>query len=177
MKRPLLFFGMLALAAASCWAQEQTRRGISVQGSGFIGKPRTGWGVQKESTNSGGLMAGHRFDINRWLAKEGDHDLSTDIHGVTGVGVVKLPALANMKPVVLVGGGALFDPRNTPAVERQTPGTFVYGEGSDVRVMRHVGSRAQYCGFVYKRPDFGLSQLKNEFTHAAVPSAGLVFRF
>jgi hypothetical protein len=38
--------------------------------------------------------------------------------------------------------------------------------------------RAEYRGLVYKVPDFGLIPLRvDKFTHAAVPSAGLVFTF
>ncbi len=195
MKRILLFFSVLALAVASCWAQEDSRHEITVQGSGFFGKTTTGSGVSNQTTNSGGAMAGYRFNINKWLAAEGDYDFSSNsqkyvtaagnyrtqtyLHGVTGIGIVKLPALANMKPFVLAGGGALvFDPRNNASIERQTRGTFVYGGGADVRVMKHVAVRGQYRGFIYKTPDFGTAQLKTDkFTHAAVPSAGLVFTF
>ncbi len=195
MKRTLLFFSVLALAAASCWAQEESRHEVTVQGSGFFGKTTTGFGVQNESTNSGGVMAGYRFNINKWLSAEGDYDFSSNsqkygtsagnfatqtyVHGVTGAAVIKLPAFRNLKPFALAGGGALvFDPRNTSSIERQTRRTFVYGGGADVPVMKHVAVRAQYRGFVYKTPDFGLSQLKTDkFTHAAVPSAGVVFTF
>ena len=195
MKRLLLFFSVLALAAGSCWAQEEARHEITVQGSGLFGKTATGSGVYNESTNSGGFVAGYRFNINKWIAAEGDYDFSSNsqkyvtaagnfraqtyVHGVTGIGVFKLPAFRNLKPFVVAGGGALvFDPRNNASVERQTRGTFVYGGGADVPVVRHIAARAQYRGFVYKTPDFGLSQLKTDkFTHAAVPSAGLVFTF
>jgi len=38
--------------------------------------------------------------------------------------------------------------------------------------------RAQYRGFVYKTPDFEMASLKvNKYTHAAVPSVGMVFTF
>jgi hypothetical protein len=38
--------------------------------------------------------------------------------------------------------------------------------------------RAEYRGFVYKNPDFGLASLKTDsWTHTAQPSAGIVFRF
>lgn len=195
MKRTLLFFSLLALAAASCWAQEESRHEVTVQGSGIFGKTTTGSGVQNKPTNTGGFMAGYRFNINKWLSAEGDYDFSSNsqkyvtssgnfrtqsyIHGVTGTAVIKLPTFGNLKPFAVAGGGALvFDPRNTPSIERQTRGTFVYGGGADVPVMRHIAVRAQYRGFVYKTPDFGLSQLKTDkFTHAAVPSAGLVFTF
>lgn len=70
-----------------------------------------------------------------------------------------------------------FDPRRG-SVSEQTRGTFVYGGGVDVPVSKHFLVRAQYRGFVYKVPDFELSSLKiDKFTHSAVPSAGLVFRF
>ena len=195
MKRTLLFFSVLALAATACWAQEEARHEITVQGSGLFGKTTTGSGVQNEPTNSGGLMAGYRFNIKKWLSAEGDYDFSsnsqryvtssgnfrtqTNVHAATGAAVFKLPALANLKPFALAGGGALvFDPRNNASIERQTRGTFVYGGGADVSVMKHVAVRGQYRGFVYKTPDFGVTQLKTDkFTHAAVPSAGLVFTF
>jgi len=31
-------------------------------------------GVTNQSTNSGGLMAGYRFNLKNWLAVEGDYD-------------------------------------------------------------------------------------------------------
>lgn len=43
---------------------------------------------------------------------------------------------------------------------------------------RHLSLRAEYRGFVYKRPDFGLSNLNSDVTvHTAQPSAGIVIRF
>ncbi len=195
MKRTLLFFSMLALAAASCWAQEESRHEVTVQGSGIFGKTTTGSGVQNKPTNTGGFMAGYRFNINKWLSAEGDYDFSSNsqkyvtssgnfatqtyVHAVTGAAVIKLPSFHNLKPFALAGGGALvFDPRNTSAIERQTRGTFVYGGGADVRIVKHIAVRGQYRGFVYKTPDFGFAQLKRDkFTHTAVPSAGVVFTF
>ena len=195
MKRTLLFFSMLALAAASCWAQEEARHEVTIQGSGLFGKTTTGSGVTNDPTNSGGFMVGYRFNINKWFAAEGDYDFfsnsqkyvipsgnwatQTHVHGVTGTAVLKLPELRKLKPFVLAGGGALvFDPRNNASIWRQTRGTLVYGGGADVSVMKHVAVRAQYRGFVYKTPDFGLTELKTDkFTHAAVPSAGLVLTF
>jgi len=45
-------------------------------------------------------------------------------------------------------------------------------------VVRHVAIRAQYQGFVYKVPDFGINQLElDKYTYAAVPSAGPVVTF
>jgi hypothetical protein len=43
---------------------------------------------------------------------------------------------------------------------------------------KHIALRAQYRGFVYKTPDFEMTGLKvDQYTHSAVPSAGLVFTF
>jgi hypothetical protein len=38
--------------------------------------------------------------------------------------------------------------------------------------------RAQYRGFVYQAPSFNVTSLKSDaWTHAAQPSAGIVYRF
>ena len=184
----MLLFGITA------WAQE-LRHEFTVQGSGFFSKETTGSGITSKPTYSGGVMAGYRVNLNQWLAVEGDYDYSrrgekyltssstarvaTNVHGITGVGVVKLPVLQRFRPFVLAGGGAMvFDPRNNGAVSRQTKPAFVYGGGGDYPILRHLALRAQYRGFLCKIPDFNTSTLKiDKFTHTAVPSAGLVLTF
>jgi len=195
MKVPLFFVSVFLMLSLSCWAQEDNRHEITLQGSGFIGKTTNSSGIQNESTNSGGFLAGYRFNINKWIAAEGDYDFfsnsqkyvtstgnfrtQTYTHGITGAGVLKLPAFHGVNTFVLAGGGAMvFDPRKTTGIQSQTRGTFVYGGGADVPLVKHVALRAQYRGFVYKVPDFNVNQLKaDKFTHAAVPSAGFVFKF
>jgi outer membrane immunogenic protein len=195
MKRSLLFVSVLLVLSLSCWAQEEARHQITLQGSGFLGKTTSSSGIQNEATNSGGFLAGYRFYVNKWIAGEADYDFfnnsqkyatlsgnlrtQTYTHGVTGAGVIKLPAFYRVNSFVLAGGGVLvFDPRTMKGIDSQTRGTFVYGGGVDVPVMKRVALRAQYRGFVYKIPDFNLNQLKaDKFTHAAVPSAGFVFTF
>jgi opacity protein-like surface antigen len=185
---------IVLLFGISAWAQE-IRHEFTVQGSGFFSNQTTANGITSKPTYSGGVMAGYRFNLNKWLAVEGDYDYSrpsekyfisgstarvpTNVHGMTGVGVVKLPILQRFRPFVLAGGGAMvFDPHNNVGVSRQTKGAFVYGAGGDYPIMRHVALRAQYRGFVYKIPDFNTSTLKiDKFTHTAVPSAGLVLTF
>ncbi len=72
----------------------------------------------------------------------------------------------------------VFDPRENSSQSRQTRGTFIYGGGADVPVFKHIAVRAQYRGFVYKVPDFDTNSLKvDKYTHAAVPSAGIVLTF
>ena len=174
---------------------QEVRHEITIQGSGLFPKQTSSDGLTSKPTSSGGVMGGYRFHINKWLAVEGDYDyfrnsqrffgsggevrVATNVHGVTGAGIVKLPSLRNMSPFLLAGGGALiFDPRDNAAVARQTIGAFLYGGGFDVPATRHVAVRVQYRGFLYKVPDFEVSSLKvDNFTHSAVPSAGLVFSF
>ena len=189
--------------AMSSWAQE-LRNEVTVQGSGFFQKQTSNDGITNQSSNSGGVMVGYRFNLKDWLAAEGDYDyfrshenllssssmsaIPTNVHAATGVAIVKVPSFKvpatklssakRVSPFVLAGGGAMFfDPRNGSASE-QTRGAFVYGGGVDVPMSKHFFLRAQYRGFVYKIPDFEMASYKaDKYTHAAVPSAGLVFTF
>jgi opacity protein-like surface antigen len=192
MKRLIVGLTALLVIGSSVWAQE-AKHEVTVQGSGFFTKDTTGDGVTNKPTYSGGFMAGYRFNLNRRLAFEGDYDyfrnvqrfsgnvqpIKTNVHAVTGVAVVKLPKVSILKPYALAGGGGIiFDPHDAKSIETQARGTFVYGAGADVPVMRRLAFRAQYRGLVYKTPDFDLSGTKTDkFTHSAVPSVGLVFTF
>jgi len=190
---------ILVLFGISSWAQE-FRHEVTVQGSGFFKKQTTAGGITDESTNSGGVMAGYRFNLKNWLAVEGDYDyfrndqkflansgttfVPMNVHAATGTAIVKLPsfkmpAVKIVSPFVLAGGGAMFfDPRGGSVNQEQTRGAFVYGGGFDVPMAKHIALRAQYRGFVYKTPDFEMTSLKvDKYTHSAVPSAGLVFTF
>src|SRR5271165_484465 len=135
---------ILVLFGISSWAQE-FRHEVTVQGSGFFQKQTTSGGITNESANSGGVMAGYRFNLKSWLAVEGDYDyfknhedflsssgttfIPTNVHAATGTAIVKLPpfkmpAVKIVSPFVLAGGGAMFfDPRRG-SVSEQTRGTF-----------------------------------------------------
>jgi opacity protein-like surface antigen len=190
---------ILVLFGISSWAQE-VRHEVTVQGSGFFQKQTTARGITNEPTNSGGVMAGYRFNLKNWLAVEGDYDyfrnsekflsssgttfIPMNVHAATGTAIVKLPsfkmpAVKIVSPFVLAGGGAMFfDPRGDSVNKEQTRGAFVYGGGFDVPMAKHIAVRAQYRGFVYKIPDFEMTSLKvDKYTHSAVPSVGLVFTF
>ena len=190
---------ILVLFGISSWAQE-VRHEVTVQGSGFFKKQTTAGGITDEPTNSGGVMAGYRFNLKNWIAVEGDYDyfrnhekfsassgttsIPMNVHAATGTAIVKLPSLKMpavkiVSPFVLAGGGAMFfDPRGGSVNKEQTRGAFVYGYGFDVPMAKHIALRAQYRGFVYKIPDFEMTSLKiDKYTHSAVPSAGLVFTF
>ena len=53
---------ILVLFGISSWAQE-VRNEVTVQGSGFFQKQTTADGFTNEPTNSGGVMAGYRFNL------------------------------------------------------------------------------------------------------------------
>ena len=190
---------ILILFGISSSAQE-VRNEVTVQGSGFFKKQTTVDGITDDPTNSGGVMAGYRFNLKNWLAVEGDYDyfrnhekflsssgttfIPTNVHAATGTAIVKLPsfkvpAAKIVSPFVLAGGGAMFfDPRGGSVNQEQTRGAFVYGGGFDAPMAKHIAVRAQYRGFVYKIPDFEMTSLKvDKYTHSAVPSVGLVFTF
>jgi outer membrane immunogenic protein len=190
---------ILVLFGVSSGAQE-FRHEVTVQGSGFFKKQTTTGGITDDATNSGGVMAGYRFNLKNWLAVEGDYDyfrndqkfrassgitfIPMNVHVATGTAIVrlpscKMPAVKIVSPFVLAGGGAMFfDPRGGSVTKEQTRGTFVYGGGVDVPIAKHFLVRAQYRGFIYNVPDFEMTSLKvDKYTHAAVPSAGFVFTF
>ena len=192
MKRFIVCLTVLLAIGSSAWAQE-AKNEVTVQGSGFFTKNTTGDGVTNKPTYSGGFLAGYRFNLNDRFAFEGDYDyfrnaekfssnvpeIKTNVNAVTGVAVVKFPKVSIFEPYALAGGGAIiFDPHDAKSIETQARGTFVYGAGADVPLMKRLAFRVQYRGLVYKTPDFGLSGTKTDkFTHSAVPSAGLVFTF
>jgi opacity protein-like surface antigen len=198
MKKLTVLASILIILAISSWAQE-LRNEVTLQGSGFFQKQTTNGGITNQSTNSGGVMVGYRFNLKKWLAAEGDYDyfrnhenllsgasasfIPTNVHAATGAAIIKLPsfkvpAAKIVSPFVLGGGGAMFfDPRTGSASE-QTRGAFVYGGGLDVPMSKHFFLRAQYRGFVYKVPDFEMTTFKiDKYTHSAVPSVGMVFTF
>lgn len=198
------FAGSLSLFAAAATAQdvnEEGRHEVAVQGTGFFTKDSRGNGIDQHSTDTGGFLATYRFHFNRWLAAEtaygyarntlqnfttaGPFNVQSSTHEATGALVVTFPwSIARLTPYVLGGAGALvFDPTGNPGgfvpgAGQQAKAAFVYGGGVDAKVVRHVFLRLEYRGFVYKRPDFGISALNSDATtHTAQPSAGIGFRF
>lgn len=192
MKRTVVVLGLLLAFGSFVWAQE-AKNEVTIQGEGFFTKDSTGKGVENNPTYSGGFLAGYRYNLNHRFALEGDYDyfrnsqdypksdtkIKTNVSAITGAAVVKLPEFKKVRPFALAGGGGIiFDPHDAKSIETQARGSFVYGGGADVPLMKHVALRAEYRGFVYKAPDFDRSDLKTDkFTHSAVPSAGLVFTF
>jgi len=197
------FFAIVAFIFISAIAalSQEVRNEVSVQATGFFTRDSNDQGISNKATQSGGVLAGYRHRINRWFSAEGNYGynrsteqyftsggssrIQADVHSATGDLVVNLPfRFHKLLPYVLAGGGALiFSPTNNPGgfipgADTQAQGAFVYGGGADYGITRHVSLRAEYRGFVYKAPDFGLSNLRTDaWTHTALPAAGVVMRF
>jgi opacity protein-like surface antigen len=196
----IMLAGFVILLTLGAVAQE-SRSEISLQGTGFFTRDTSGQGISRTSTDTGGFLVGYRYHINRWLAAEGDYGfdrntqkyfgsfgasrVQANVHTVTGDLVVKLPLpIRRISTYALAGGGSLiFDPTGNrggsiSGAGSQGRGAFLYGAGADYALTRHFSLRAEYRGFVYKDPDFGLRALNtNSWTHTAQPSAGIVFHF
>lgn len=198
LKKVFYYFGIAVMLIGNTLAQG-LKSEISIQGSGLFTNNSDGRDIHQQATKTGGLLIGYRYNINHWLAAETNYGFArntqvflgtvparvqTNLHEVTGSAVVKLPSISRLQPFVLAGGGAIvFDPTGNPGgiltgAAQETKGTFLYGGGSDYRLTDHFALRAEYRGLAYKTPRFNVASLNtNRFTHAAQPSAGVVFRF
>jgi opacity protein-like surface antigen len=196
----VILAGFVILITLSATAQE-SRSDISLQGTGFFTSDTSGQGISRTTSDTGGFMVGYRYHINRWLAAEGDYGFDrltqryfgsfgesrvrADVHTVTADLVVNLPLrIRRISTYALAGGGGLtFRPTGNNGgsvlgAGTQGRGAFLYGAGANYALTQHFSLRAEYRGLVYKNPDFGLGALNTDsWTHAAQPSAGIVFRF
>jgi opacity protein-like surface antigen len=201
MNRSLFVFVASILLFTNAAMAQEVRNEVSVQGTGFFTKDSSGQGVSRTTSNTGGLLVGYRYRINRWFSAEGNYGfdrntqryfssvgqsrIQSDVHAITADLVVNLPlSYKKINPYVLAGGGGLiFHPTGSrggfvPGADTQGKGAFLYGAGADYALTQHFSVRAEYRGFVYQNPDFGLGSLNNDtWTHTAQPSAGFVYRF
>ena len=196
----IMLVGFVMLFAFGAAAQE-SRSEISVQGTGFFTQDTSGQGVSRTTTDTGGFLVGYRYHINRWLAAEANYGFNrdtqryfstgglsrvqSDVHTATAAAIINLPfRIARLNPYVLGGGGSLvFHPTGNAGgfvtgADTQAKGAFLYGAGVNYTLSKHWSVRAEYRGYVYKDPDFGVRALNTDsWTHTAQPSAGIVFRF
>jgi opacity protein-like surface antigen len=123
----IMLAGLIILLTLGAPAQEN-RSEISLQGTGFFTKDTSGQGVSRTTTDTGGFQVGYRYNINRWLAAEGNYgfdrntqryfgsfgesSVQANVHAVTGDLVAKLPLpIRRISTYALAGGGGLiFDP-------------------------------------------------------------------
>src|SRR6266436_136279 len=189
------------VSASEAAAQERRWQEIGIQGTGFFTKDSSGNGINQHATDTGGFLLSYRYHFTRWLAADASYgyarntqqnfassgpiSLQANVHQATGALVVTAPRrIFKLHPYVLAGAGALvFDPTGNAGgfvsgAQSQTRAALLYGGGADYDLGKHFTLRAEYRGFVYERPDFGLDALHSGATaHTAQPSADIVFRF
>ena len=152
------------------------------------GEIRTGTSpaeIARVYEHSGAAALSVLTDDKYFGGSAGESRVQANVHAVTGDVVMKLPLrLRGIHTYALAGGGGLiFDPTgnfggSVPGASTQGRGAFLYGAGVDYAFTRHLSLRAEYRGFVYKNPDFGLGALNTDsWTHTAQPSAGFVYHF
>ena len=204
MKRNLMIIAACAALAIAVSAQTPVQHSeFSVQYSGVFTHNFSNNPTRHLATNSGGILAGYRFQINNWEGLEVQYGftrngqkyitpataagspavnnyITADMNQFIANEVLSTPRLGPFKPFVVVGGGVLdFIPRRQAGLvlTHQLRGTFNYGAGLDL-IIDHIGVRVEFQGLVFKIPDFGDSALAtNKWTHVAQPSAGLVLTF
>lgn len=105
--------------------------------------------------------------------------VAADAHEVTADYVVSLHLLI-VRPFVLAGGGVIL---NVPTsgqtgTQNSTEAVFVYGAGTDIAVLPHLGVRLQYRGNVYKAPQLATAfSSTGAFMKTAQPMGGVYLRF
>lgn len=194
---------MVAIAAAMAVSSpvafsqvdEASRHEVSAQAFGGFVKSTTHDGIENKATNSAGVLGSYRFFFNTHHGVEANYGYSlntqryglnsgvvgvkTYSHEVSGAYVFRYP-LRKFTPFVLGGVGALvFDPKDFKGAETRTRAAFIYGGGADFPLSHHLYARAEYRGFVYNSPTYGLTVLSNtdRMTHRAEPSIGFGYRF
>jgi len=191
-----IIFGASA-AVSPALAQEEGSRSqeVSVQAIGSFVKSTTQDGIRQTATESGGVLANYRFFFTSRQGVEVDYgyasnsqlygaggglgNVGSNTHEFSAAYVYRLrPRLVT--PFALAGvGGLVFDPTNFVGASTQTRAAFVYGAGADIRLAARYFLRAQYRGFVYNSPTFGIDTLAgaDRVTHRAEPSIGFGVRF
>jgi len=187
--------GIASLALPAFSQSEASRQEVSVQAFGSFVSSTTQNGVENKATNSGGVLGSYRYFFSAHHGVEADYGyaLNTETYGsageawgvktysheVSGAYVFRMP-MGKVTPFALAGAGALiFDPKNFAGSSTETRAAFVYGAGLDFNMSHHLFMRAEYRGFVYNSPTFGLTTLDglDRVTHRAEPSVGFGYRF
>ncbi len=184
-----------ALLTAPAFSQEGGRSEVTVQALGSFVKTTTDNGIQQSATNSGGVLANYRFffsdshgvEVNYGYSLNtqtygmatGPLGVKSNQHEVTAAYVFR-HRMHGFTPFVEAGaGGLVFDPADGNGASTQARAAFVYGGGVDLNFSKKVFLRAEYRGFVYNSPTFGLAEAQgmDRITHRAEPSIGFGYRF
>jgi opacity protein-like surface antigen len=187
----------IASAALPAFSQSENpeKNEVSAQAFGSFVKSTTDNGIGNTATNSGGVLGSYRYFFNAHNGVEANYgySLNTQSYGSTG-GVLGVKSYSHeisaayvfrvpmrtFTPFVLAGaGGLIFDPKDFVGASSEARAAFVYGGGADFNLSHHVFVRAEYRGFVYDSPTYGLTALAgaDRVTHRAEPSLGFGYRF
>lgn len=184
----------LGLASLPAFSQEFNRSEVSVQAFGSFVKTTNSGGVQQSATDSGGVLANYRFFFSQSHGIEANYGYSLNTQNYNGLPTGPLGVksdqhefsaayvfrhkMKGFTPFVEAGAaGLVFDPRDLAGASTQTRAAFLYGAGADIHLLSHFFFRAEYRGFVYNTPTFGVTNGFDRFTHRAEPSAGIGYRF
>jgi opacity protein-like surface antigen len=190
------FVGIASMALpAFSQSENPTKNEVSVQAFGSFVKSTTDNGIENKATNSGGVLGSYRYFFNPRNGIEANYgySLNTESYGstsgvlgvrsysheISAAYVFRMP-MRRFTPFVLAGaGGLIFDPKDFVGASSQARAAFVYGGGADFNLSHHVFMRAEYRGFVYNSPTYGLTALAgaDRITHRAEPSLGFGYRF
>jgi opacity protein-like surface antigen len=187
--------GIASLAVPTFSQSETSGHEVAVQAFGSFVSSTTQNGVENKATNSGGVLGSYRYFFSAHHGVEADYGyalntqtygsagetqgVKTYSHEVSGAYVFRAP-MGKVTPFALAGAGALiFEPKDFAGASTQTRAAFVYGAGLDFNMSHQLFMRAEYRGFVYNSPTFGLTTLDglDRVTHRAEPSLGFGYRF
>src|SRR3984885_15265491 len=128
MRRTAIMLASFVMLIALGATAQESQSEFSVQGTGFFTQDTSGQGVSRTTTNTGGVVVGDRYPLNRWLSGEANYGydrdtqryfstgvfsrVQSDVHTATADMVVNLPfRISRLSPYVLAGGGSLgFSP-------------------------------------------------------------------
>jgi opacity protein-like surface antigen len=120
---------------------------------------------------------GYSLNTQNYGLASGPVGVKSDQHEFSAAYVLR-HRMHSLTPFVEAGAaGLLFDPRDLAGASTQTRAAFLYGGGADFNISSHFFVRAEYRGFVYSSPTFGLVQGTDRITHRAEPSVGFGYRF
>jgi opacity protein-like surface antigen len=196
-KLVVTWFVSIASLALPAFSQSENPQNneVTVQAFGSFVKSTTDNGIGNTATNSGGVLGSYRYFFNAHSGVEADYGyaLNTEnysasngalgvksyTHELSAAYVYRLQR-PHFTPFLLAGAGALiFDPKDFAGASTQGRAAFVYGGGADFNLSRRTFLRAEYRGFVYDSPTYGLPGLAgaDRVTHRAEPSIGFGFRY
>jgi hypothetical protein len=118
----------VVLACSLLAAAQEVRSEVTFSGTGIFTMESNNNGLQHRATDTGGVLAGYRYNINRWAAVEANYGwnrnsqqyfqltqfglvedrIKANIHQATADFVYRIRTVRHLRPYVLGGGGGLW---------------------------------------------------------------------